>query len=253
MTVAYTDLLAGGTGVIALVAAAFVLGGLVKGTLGIGLPLVTVPLLSLGLPPTQAMALMVMPVLASNCWQAWDSGISWSGVCRFWPILLMLPLCTLLTVPMTLAMSDDTLRSFIAAAVLLAVVLNALPLRLTVSPDKERWCSAVVGTLSGVMGGVSALTGPLVISYLVSLRLAREVFVGTISVIYLSSAITLYGSMAVQGRITERELALSFLALLPVGLGMSVGKRLRGHLSEVMFRRVLLGFLVALAGLLLLR
>ena len=238
---------------LAMVAGAFVLGGLVKGTLGIGLPLVAVPLLSLSLPPTQAMAMMAVPVLASNLWQARESGISWPGVRRFWPILVTLPLCTLLTVPFTLAMSDDTLRNVIAAAVLLAVVLNALPLRLTVSPEKERWCSAVVGVLSGVMGSVSALTGPLIISYLLSLRLAREVFVGTISVIYLSSAATLYGSMAAQGRITERELLLSFLALLPVGLGMSVGKRLRGHLSEVMFRRVLLGFLVVLAGLLLLR
>ena len=246
----------GGTGTLSMLAmmvGAFVLGGLVKGTLGIGLPLVAVPLLSLGLPPAQAMAMMAVPVLVSNLWQARESGISWPGVRRFWPILVLLPLCTLLTVPFTLAMSDDMLRNLIAAAVLLAVVLNALPLRLTVSPEKERWCSAVVGALSGAMGGVSALTGPLVISYLVSLRLAREVFVGTISIIYLSSAITLYGSMAVQGRITERELALSFLALLPVGLGMSVGKRLRGKLSEAMFRRVLLGFLVAIAGLLLLR
>lgn len=239
--------------VLTMVAAAFLLGGLVKGTLGIGLPLVAVPLLSLGLPPAQAMALMVVPVLASNLWQARESGISWPGVRRFWPILATLPLCTLITVPFTLAMSDDTLRNVIAAAVLLAVVLNALPLRLTISPDKERWCSAAVGLLSGVMGSVSALTGPLVISYLVSLRLAREVFVGTISVIYLSSAMALYGSMAVQGRITERELVLSCLALLPVGLGMSVGKRLRGRLSEAMFRGVLLGFLVAVAGLLLLR
>ena len=246
----------GGAGTLALLgmlAGAFVIGGLVKGTLGIGLPLVTVPLLSLGLPPTLAMALMVAPVLVSNLWQARESGISWPGVRRFWPLLVTLPLCTLITVPFTLALSDDTLRDVIAGAVLLAVVLNALPLRLTISPAKERWCSAVVGVLSGVMGSVSALTGPLVISYLVSLRLAREVFIGTISVIYLGSAVTLYGSMAVQGRITERELGLSLLALLPVGLGMSVGKRLRGKLSETMFRRVLLGFLVAVAGLLLLR
>lgn len=247
------DLAFGGTLALALVGLAFTLGGLVKGTLGIGLPLVTVPLLSLGLPPAQAIALMAVPVLASNAWQAWDSGISWPGVRRFWPILVTLPLFTLLTVPLTLSLPDDTLRHFIAGAVLLAVVLNALPLRLNVSPQRERWCSAVVGTLSGVMGSVSALTGPLVISFLLSLRLPREVFVGTISVIYLASAITLYGSMAVRGRIAEQEFLLSLLALLPVGLGMAAGKQLRGRLSELMFRRVLLACLVALAVLLLLR
>ena len=247
------DFAASSVGPLALLAGAFVLGGLVKGALGIGLPMVAVPLLSLGLPPAQAIALMAVPVLASNGWQAWDSGISWPGVRRFWPLLATLPVCTLLTVPYTLAMSDAMLRNLIAGAVLLAVVLNAMPLRMTVSPEKERWFSAAVGALSGVMGSVSALTGPLVISYLVSLRLAREVFVGTISVIYLRSAITLYGSMAGQGRINEREFLHSLLALVPMGLGMAAGRRLRGRLSETMFRRLLLGFLVTVALLLVLR
>ena len=51
-----------------------------------------------------------------------------------------------------------------------------------------------MGLLSGVMVGVSALTGPVIISYLMSLRLPRDVFVG--SVIYLSGALPLYDSMA---------------------------------------------------------
>jgi len=253
LTAALTEFFAGGAAALAVVAAAFLLGGLVKGTLGIGLPLVTMPLLSLSLPPAQAMALMLVPVLASNGWQVRDSGVSWSGVRRFWPILVTLPLCTLLTVPMTLALNDEALRRMIAGAVLLAVALNALPLRLAVGPGQERWCSAVVGALSGVMGGVSALAGPLVISYLVSLRLTREVFVGTISVIYLSSALALYGSMAARGRIGLLEVALSALALLPVALGMAAGKRLRGRLSEAVFRRLLLGMLVLVSALLLLR
>jgi len=49
---------------------AIVLGGLVKGTLGVGLPLVVLPLLSLLLPAPRAMGLLVMPVLLSNLWQA---------------------------------------------------------------------------------------------------------------------------------------------------------------------------------------
>ena len=53
-----------------------------------------------------------------------------------------------------------------------------------------------MGLLSGVMVGVSALTGPVIISYLMSLRLPRDVFVGSVSVIYLSGALPLYDSMA---------------------------------------------------------
>jgi uncharacterized protein len=245
-----TDWVWPSAGLLALVGVSFFLGGLVKGTLGIGLPLMALPLLSFGWSPTQAIALVSVPVLSSNLWQAWDSGISGPGVRRFWPLIATLFVTTLAVVPFTLALPDATLRSLLAAAVLLTVLLNALPLRLTVSAKHERFWSAGVGALSGLMGGVSSITGPVIISYLVSLRLPREVFVGSISVIYLAGALPLYGSMAVQGRFALREMVVSLLSLLPMALGLALGKRLRGHLDEVLFRRLLLGFLTLLALLL---
>jgi uncharacterized protein len=238
------------TGPLAWLALAFVLGGLVKGTLGIGLPMVALPLLSFGWHPMQAIALVAVPVVASNLWQAWDTGISAQGVRRFLPLMATLVLSTALMVPYTLGLPEATLRTLLAAAVLLTVALNALPLCLHVPPQREPLYSAVVGALSGVMGGLSSITGPIIISYLVSLRLPREVFVGSISVIYLAGALPLYGSMAVQGRFAGRELLLSLLALLPMALGLAAGKRLRGHLNEALFRRLLLGFLTGLALLL---
>ena len=81
-------------------AAVFVAGGVVKGTLGIGLPLVSVPLLSLFIPATHAIALVAMPVLVSNAWQAFDSG-KLQSLRRFAPLISTQLVATLLTVPMT--------------------------------------------------------------------------------------------------------------------------------------------------------
>ena len=52
----------------------FVTGGIVKGTLGVGLPLVVVPLLSLLLDSSKAIGLLVMPVLVSNALQSIEGG-----------------------------------------------------------------------------------------------------------------------------------------------------------------------------------
>jgi uncharacterized membrane protein YfcA len=227
-------------------AAVFLAGGIVKGTLGIGLPLVAVPLLSLFIPATQAIALVAMPVLVSNAWQAVDSG-NLQGLRRFLPLIATQLVATLLTVPMTLALSPRTLNAVLGAVVLLAVMLLCLPLRLQVPPARERWWSAGIGAFSGAMGGVSSLTGPLIISYLASLRLSREAFIGSISLIYLGSAIPLYASMAAHGRLGGTDLVLSTLALAPVACGLTLGKRLRSHLSEIWFRRVLLVFLTVVA------
>ncbi len=238
---------------LAVAAVALLLGALVKGTLGVGLPLVAVPLLTLHFPTMQAIGIVAVPVLISNGWQAWDTGVSRPGVRRFWPLIAMQVTFTVLTVPMTLALPEAALRRLLAAVVLLAVVLNAVPVKLQIPPRQERWWSGAVGMLSGILGGISSLTGPIIISYLMNLRLPREMFVGTISIIYLTAAVPLYASMAVQGRFTLADLVLSALAMGPVAVGLAVGKRLRGKLSEVVFRRVLLVFLVLLALLLIFR
>jgi uncharacterized membrane protein YfcA len=229
------------------VACVFVLGGLVKGTLGVGLPLVVVPLLSLKLAPPVSIALVVIPVIASNAWQVYDTRASRSSFRRFLPLLVTLLISTLITVPMTLRFSNTTLNVMLAVAVIVAVILMAVNPRVHIPPEREPLAGAIVGLVSGALGGVSSLTGPVIISYLMSLKLEREDFVGSISVIYLLAAVVLYGAMAYAGRLDGAHIALSLLAMAPLTLGMHVGKLLRGRLSEVWFRRCLLAFLSVIA------
>ena len=222
---------------------AFVLGGVVKGTLGVGLPLVVVPLLSLVLPTHFAIALMAIPVLSSNVWQLIDSEAPLQHARRFAPLLVSLVVTTVITVPLTLALSAQGLNIMLAVAVFTAVFLMAFTPQLDISEKHEKLASWAVGTLSGIMGGISSLTGPIIITYLMALRLPRERFVGTISVIYLAASVPLYLAMAWVGRFGWTEMLLSAVAMVPVFIGMALGKRIRHHLSETWFRRVLLVFL----------
>ena len=239
--------------VLAAVAGAFVLGGVVKGMLGVGLPLVIVPLLALVIPTPKAIALMGIPIVLSNIWQAADSGMVVYALRRFAVLLVTLAVATAVTARLALGMQVATLNMMVAAALLLAVTLMTWNPRLDIDARGEvRW-GAAVGTLSGMMGGVSSLMGPLMITYLVALRLPRETFIGSISVIYLVGVLPLIGAMVSMDVMGVPEALLSSLALAPLFAGMALGKRLRRHVSESAFRRLLLGFLVVVAVLLLVR
>jgi uncharacterized membrane protein YfcA len=95
--------------------------------------------------------------------------------------------------------------------------------------------------------------GPLLITYLVALRLPRETFIGSISVIYLVGVLPLMAVMIWLDLLGLPEAILSTLALAPMFAGMAIGKRLRRRVSEPAFRRLLLGFLTTVAILLLMR
>ncbi len=238
---------------IVTVTAIFLFGGLVKGLLGVGLPLVTIPLLALTMPAPKAIALLSAPVLASNLWQAVEGGHTRAAIARFAPLIVPMMLTTVFTVWLTLGMQPGTLNALIACTVLLAVTLIAWQPQLSVDRRRERQWSVGVGLMSGALGGVSAAMGPLLITYLVALRLPREAFVGSISVLNLLGSLPLYVSLCWLGVLGWPEAVLSIAALVPMFVGMSLGKRLRTRVSETAFRRMLLSFLVIIALMLLLR
>ncbi|MDE0097684.1 MAG: TSUP family transporter, partial [Gammaproteobacteria bacterium] len=76
--------------VVAWCFAALLSGGLVKGALGVGTPLLPVPLMSLVLPPQLAVAMMAMPVVVANLLQVSEAGHPGYTVRRFWPAFVFL-------------------------------------------------------------------------------------------------------------------------------------------------------------------
>lgn len=229
----------------------FIVGGIVKGTLGVGLPLVVVPMLSLLVPAPQAMGLLVTPVLSSNLWQAMEGGRFRFTFKRFSSLIAAQFIVTLLTIKFTQGLSLKTLNILIALIVVSAVVLMMLRPRGEISPRLQAWTHPLIGVIAGVMGGISSLTGPIIIAYLVALRLKREEFIGSISVIYLFGSVPMYGGMLWFGRFGWSEVALSLLALVPMFAGLKIGTSIRHHLSERLFRGLLYTFLTLLAVLLL--
>src|SRR5437588_7503574 len=52
-----------------LIAVVFLLAGLVKGVLGLGLPTVAMGLLAVSMPPARALAIVIVPAIITNIWQ----------------------------------------------------------------------------------------------------------------------------------------------------------------------------------------
>ena len=77
-----------------LVIAVFIFAGLVKGTLGLGLPTVAMGLMSMAISPFQAAALLIVPSMITNIWQLFAEGKVWALIQRFWSLLLGIVLGT---------------------------------------------------------------------------------------------------------------------------------------------------------------
>jgi len=239
-------------GFLAAASVVLLLAGVVKGAIGIGLPLITIPSLAFFVGVPQAIAVMSLPILITNGYQAfWNP--EWRGALgRFWPMMTFLVAGVLLGANLLVALDERSLYTVLGVAVIVFGVLNLANPRLTVPERAQRWLPAPVGFGAGLLGGLSNFFGPPIVMYLVALKLPREAFVATTGLAFFAGGIPLYRMLIAYGIYGWGLAAASAVAVAPVLAGVRVGERLRQRVPQEAFRLMVLGLLI-LIGLNLLR
>jgi len=131
----------------------FLLAGVIKGTVGIGLPTVAVGILSQIIPPHTAIALVVFPLLISNFWQVVRSGAGLETLQRYKLLAGVLFISLWLTTFLTAQVSATLLLGIIGLAMVIFAVTSLAGRQFTIS-DRRSWradkhLGAAVGHLSG--------------------------------------------------------------------------------------------------------
>lgn len=219
------------------------LAGLVKGVIGIGLPVISIPLLALAMPVPQAAALMPVPILVSNIWQAFHGGHFPRALQRFWPLLLTMSIGTVIGARILAAVDARVLYALVGIVVVLFSLTSYLQPRLRIHARDERWLGPVVGLIGGVLGGLSTIFGPPLIIFLVTLHLHKDEFVGTIATFYLIGVIPLIAALGAFDIMGRTELITSAVATIPLLIGMGIGQMLRARIKQERFRHALLAML----------
>ncbi len=225
------------------IALTFLIAGTVKGVIGLGLPTVSLALLTVTVGLHSAMALLLVPSLVTNIWQASVGGNGRAILRRLWPFLAMATLTVWLGA-LALTRVDTGLLSGLLGAVLVAYAgMSLAGLRFAVAPRQEVWLGPLIGSANGVLTG---LTGSFVVPgvlFLQAIGLTRDQLVQAMGMLFTLSTLAL--AVALQGNdlLTLELGGLSAAALFPALLGMVLGQKVRQRLSENLFRRV---FFIAL-------
>ena len=237
---------------IVLITLSFFAGGLSKGAVGIGLPLVSLPFIAVLLPPLQAIALLVVPVISTNIFQVFHKGLFLTMARRYWSLILTIAITAILASRMIVSVNNEAL--LIAIGFIIAIIGLMRVIRLPVGiPDRhEIWLNPLIGVISGLVGSVSNLFGPPVFAYLSMRGMAKDNFIVVIAMVFLVGAIPLHSNLFLLGVTTPEILILSALATIPVVVGMTLGTWLRARFSQAMFEKILV-IVIIVAGLNLIR
>ena len=231
--------------IVVIIILAVLAGGLIKGTLGFGMPMVALPIIAFVIPATTAMIILCAPILLTNFLQIkFKQGIS---SYRFLPMILSLIIGLIVGARLILEINLNTITQIIAVSIIFAALINCFGFKIQ-NPNKnrEKIITSIIGFGSGILGGLSTFYGPPMLAYLVASDLPKEKFVRTVSAMYFIGSFPLYGSLIYYGFATKEDIIMSIFLILPAFISQQIGTRIRDKINQKQFRICILVTLIIL-------
>ena len=224
------------TAEIAFGLAVFLLAGTVKGLVGLGLPTITIALTSLVLPLTEAIALIALPTIFTNVWQAAIGGRFWVILRRQWPLIATLVISLYLTMWLVGQKGPNWAFLVLAAVLIVYSGLGLLRIRLHIHADLEKPLAPVIGVVSGFVAGLVGVPIIPLMPYLQGLDIKPSELVQSLGVVLCATSLTLTVSLLNFGLLDGPRAIVSAAAVVPALAGMWVGQQIRLRLSVEQFR-----------------
>ena len=231
--------------IILIIILAVLAGGLVKGTIGFGMPMVALPIIAFVIPATTAMVILCAPIFLTNFLQIkFKQGVS---SYRFLPMFISLIIGLIVGARLIIEININTITQIIAVSIIFAALVNCFGIKITaINEKREKAITIIIGFGSGILGGLSTFYGPPMLAYLVAADLPKEKFVRTVSTMYFIGSFPLYGSLIYYGFATSLDLIVSLVLIIPAYIAQQLGTKIRDKINQKQFRMCILITLIIL-------
>jgi uncharacterized protein len=229
--------------ILIFIVAAFLLAGFVKGVIGLGLPTVSVGLLAIAMPPSRAIAIVIVPAIVTNIWQTFAGPYLRDILRRLWPLLLGTVIGARLNAGM---LTGPYARYGTIFLGILLVIYAAVGLRkfvIRVTARHEKWVGGIVGLITGA---ISAATGVQVIPsmpFMQAIGMEKDELVQALGVFFTVATIALAFNLSSAGLLDQSTLLPGAIAMVCSFAGMASGQAVRSRMQGEVFRR---WFLIAM-------
>jgi uncharacterized membrane protein YfcA len=230
-----------------LIACALLLSGFVKGSIGFGLPLIAVPLISIFLPVKTAVAVLTVPVLVSSIQMALSGGHIFARARNYAVLLGGLLLGVVIGVVVLVNVSEQVLYVILGGVTIMFTLSGWIKSLSAFLQRRDVVVEGIIGLIAGTVGGVSSAFGPLIAAYLNANNVPKLELVQVLNIFLVAASALM---IVVYGLTTSYNIGYfgaSLMACLPVMLGVWYGEFFRKKISENKFRSILQFVLIALS------
>lgn len=239
--------------ILAAAGAIIFLAGLVHGTLGIGFPMVATPLLALLTDVRSAILITLLPTVAVNLVSIARGGRWGEGIGRHWPLVLMIPVGSVLGTLLLTSIDPAPFRLLLAAIIVLYFHAPQVAERLRGNAARPSPLAyAGFGLVAGLLAGTVNVMVPILIIFTLGMGLAPLAMVQLFNLCFLAGKLAQIGVFSLTGSLDAGSLAgtlpLAAVAIAALLIGMRLRKRIDSQTYRAWLRRMLLVIAALLVG-----
>ena len=224
------------TATMLFIAAVFVVAGIIKGVIGIGLQVVPMGLLVLVMAPIEAAALLVIPAFVTNIWQLVSGPSIGPIVRRLWPMMAGICLGTWAGAGAMSGAHTGNAKIMVGLALVVYAVLGLSSVRFAIDRSREVIAGPIAGAATGLITAATGIFVVPAVPYLAAIGLDKDDLVQALGLSFLISTIALSVNLAREGAITSAIAGSSIGALAMAMVGVFIGQWLRSRLDARTFR-----------------
>ena len=235
------------------VGVSLLIAAFVKGTTGLGFPMIATPTVALLLDIRTAVTILLIPNIVMDITQALRGSFPTAVLRRFAWLILLTIIGVFLGTRLLVILPLWVLNLSLGIMVLTFVASNLLRLNFQIPPRLEGALSPVVGVIGGFLNGMTNASGPALAIYLYSLKLPKKEFIKSIATVFIVTKMSQLVAVSTWNLFTFSRLLLSLEVTVFILAGFYAGLKTQDRINQKTFNHGLLIFLFVVGVTLIIR
>ena len=230
----------------AVIAGAFIVAGIAKGAIGIGLPPIAIGLMTLALPLGDALAIMTIPTLTTNVFQALYGRQFLALLRRFGTMAIAAVIGVIAAAVFIGKLGSPGTIGWLGLVMVLYALLALFAWRPVMPRAGEPWANPLIGLASGAVTGITGMAAVPFLPYMQSLQIAKNELIQGLGILFVFITAALAAALVQQNVFDTANLIGGVAAIVPTFAGVWIGQKVRRAASPETFRKIFLYGMLAL-------
>jgi uncharacterized membrane protein YfcA len=230
-----------------IIVIALILGGFTKGLTGLGLPMVSIPIMANYIGTEKAVMILIIPTIVLNLWLAIINRNERYAIPELPAMLLFGVPGAILGATFLYLAPDKVLDTILAVWVLIYLLIRFLKKDFELSLKARRFFSLPTGFIAGALQSTTGISAPIIASYVDALGLNKRGYVYAVSVCFATLSCAHLLTLLAYKAISTEQLIMSLIAVIPAILFVKPGIYLRDVFSQKIFDTVIKAVLFIMA------